>query len=501
MNSSPVFLLYSTLCSIFNVWTILALAIVSFYQWWKKPHPNFPPGPRGVPILGVLPWLGGNPQKVFFDWGQKYGPVLSVRMAGVDTVFLNTYDAINAAFVKQGDNFSGKTTMELFNDVLGNNGVVFVDFDDKMRNQRKFAMQTLKKLGMGKQKMENIVNEEVCHFANYLKSKLGKPVDLQSDYDNMIGNVICVMTFGHRYDYDDPKFKRIFELLTKLFTEDENLLILLMYFYKYLRYIPPFRGVHQSYAKRENTIADVIKPIIEEHKRNFQADCISDYIDAFLYEQKYGKEKDFFTDDQLCVSLRDIFVAGTETTSLTLGWLFLGLLNYPDYHRKVMAEVDKVLGNGTVPSMAYRPDMPVTCAFIQEVMRYCTIIPNALTHKTTQDTTLYGFTLPKGTAVTPNIYAAGFDPVIWPSPHTFSPDRHIDERGKFVYSPKVIPFGMGGRGCIGESLARTEIFLIFVGILQRFTITSGCSTLPTIRNGNLGIFYGPKPYKVRLELR
>ena len=73
----------------------MALLAVSFYQWWKKPHPNFPPGPRGLPIIGVLPWLGGDPQKVLFDWGQKYGPVMSVRMAGVDTVFLNTYDAIN----------------------------------------------------------------------------------------------------------------------------------------------------------------------------------------------------------------------------------------------------------------------------------------------------------------------------------------------------------------------------------------------------------------------
>ncbi|CAK8671506.1 unnamed protein product [Clavelina lepadiformis] len=91
--------------------------------------------------------------------------------------------------------------------------------------------------------------------------------------------------------------------------------------------------------------------------------------------------------------------------------------------------------------------------------------------------------------------------IIWPSPHTFSPARHIDESGKFVYSPKVIPFGIGRRACIGESLARSEIFLMFVGILQRFTITSGYSNLPTISNEHLGLFYGPKPYKVRLEHR
>ncbi|CAK8671502.1 unnamed protein product [Clavelina lepadiformis] len=145
MFSNAVDAMFWMVNSALNVWTILALLAVSFYEWWKKPHPNFPPGPRGLPIIGVLPWLGGDPQKVLFDWGQKYGTVMSVRMAGVDNVFLNTYDAINTAFVKQGDNFSGRPAVELFTDVLKFNGLVYVDFGGKLLNQRKFAMQALKR--------------------------------------------------------------------------------------------------------------------------------------------------------------------------------------------------------------------------------------------------------------------------------------------------------------------------------------------------------------------
>ncbi|CAK8671505.1 unnamed protein product [Clavelina lepadiformis] len=245
----------------------------------------------------------------------------------------------------------------------------------------------------------------------------------------------------------------------------------------------------------------MFRPMIDKHKKNFQPDCIRDYIDAFLYEQKYGKEKEYFTDPQLRVTVRDLFVGGTETTSTTLAWLFLGLLNYPDYHEKIVAEVDEVLGGSGNPSMAHRPDMPVTCAFIQEVMRYCAIIPIALTHKTTQDTTLYGFTLPKGTAVTSSIHVVHFDPQNFPNPHVFNPGRHIDENGKFVYSAKVVAFSLGRRACLGEALAKMEVFLIFVGILQKFIISSGSTDLPTMRDGNMGLFYGPKPYKVILELR
>ena len=191
---------YSALCSALNVWTLLVLLAVSFYRWWKKPHPNFPPGPRGLPVIGVLPWLGGDPQKVLFDWGQKYGPVMSVRMANVDTVFLNNFDAINSvscwsiescvklisntallfilysrfhsltasfygkscgdalnktsiwtrtfslqALVKQGDTFSGRTKLKPASDILGNNGLVMTDYGEKLLNQKRFAAKTLRR--------------------------------------------------------------------------------------------------------------------------------------------------------------------------------------------------------------------------------------------------------------------------------------------------------------------------------------------------------------------
>ncbi|XP_076820809.1 cytochrome P450 2J4-like [Clavelina lepadiformis] len=488
------------LYSAINLWTVLALLIVAFYQWWKKPHPNFPPGPRGVPILGALPWLT-NPQDTFLKWGQKYGPVMSVRMAGVDTVFLNTYDAINTALVKHGEDFSGRPPLRFVTDVIGHNGIILTDYGDRFRHQRKFALHSLKKLGMGKQEMEKSINEEVHHFAKYLKSKLGKPIDLSLKLETMTSNVICLMAFGQRFGYDHAQFKQIIHVLHNMYTEDESLLMLLIYFYEYVHFIPPFKGAKQRFWNAEKAIADVWQPIIDEHKKNFNPDCIRDYIDAFLYEQKYGKQKEYFTDTQLKVVVRDLFQGGTESTSSTLAWLYLALLNYPVYHKQIVAEVDTVIGSNSSPSMAHKSDMPVTSAFIQEVMRYCTIVPNSLGHKTTNTTTVFGFTLPKGTPVMPNLYATHFDPNTWQNPHEFNPGRHIDQDGKFVFSPKIIPFSLGKRACLGESLARMEVFLMFVGILQKFTITSGTSNLPSLTEGRLGFLYTTKPYKVILELR
>ena len=57
--------------------------------------PKFPPGPEGVPILGILPYLKKHPLRLFKKWSlEKYGPVMSVKFMDKKVVVLNNYDVI-----------------------------------------------------------------------------------------------------------------------------------------------------------------------------------------------------------------------------------------------------------------------------------------------------------------------------------------------------------------------------------------------------------------------
>ena len=86
--------LYDYVITPATIWTLLILVIAFlFYQWWKKPHPNFPPLIRGFPGLGVIPYLDNYPQKIFKKWSMNMKePVIAVRIGSTDTVVLNTYE-------------------------------------------------------------------------------------------------------------------------------------------------------------------------------------------------------------------------------------------------------------------------------------------------------------------------------------------------------------------------------------------------------------------------
>uniref|UniRef100_A0A8D2A031 Cytochrome P450 2J2 n=1 Tax=Sus scrofa TaxID=9823 RepID=A0A8D2A031_PIG len=132
---------------------------------------------------------------------------------------------------------------------------------------------------------------------------------------------------------------------------------------------------------------------------------------------------------------------------------------YPKIHEKVQAEIDRVLGQSQQPSTAARESMPYTNAVIHEVQRMGNIIPMNAPRQVAADTTLAGYHLPKGTMIMTNLTALHRDPAEWATPDTFNPE-HFLENGKFKKRE---------RACLGEQLARTELFVFFTSLLQKFS--------------------------------
>lgn len=98
----------------------------------------------------------------------------------------------------------------------------------------------------------------------------------------------------------------------------------------------------------------------------------------------------------------------------------------------------------------------------------------------------------------PNLWAVHNDSARWPEPEKFRPERHLDENGKFVPSPYIIPFSAGGRRCLGEQMARMEVFKFLVTIAQAFQLEKDPNDkdLPDIDLGSNGIIFVPHAFKI-----
>jgi len=95
-----------------------------------------------------------------------------------------------------------------------------------------------------------------------------------------------------------------------------------------------------------------------------------------------------------------------------------------------------------------------------------------------------------------NLYAVHNDKEIWGDPETFRPERYLTKDGKEIDKnhPKVIPFSIGKRQCLGEVLARNNIFLFLTSLFQRFDILEAAG--PNVGTPRAGVFRFPAPFKV-----
>ncbi|XP_078491649.1 cytochrome P450 2C16-like [Ciona intestinalis] len=479
---------------------VVSLVLFVYYYWWKFPHPRYPPGVRGIPVLGALPFLGKFAERDFMRWSrEKYGPIMSVRFGQRDSVVLNDYESIYEAMVKQGPAFRSRPSMKLITSYSKGFGLGFPEANKKFLDVRNFSSKALRGFGIGSQELEERISEVVRDLVQSFQRLDGKPTDVGIIVATTVGNVIASIVFGKKFHSGDKDFQRHLQLIFTTFGDKENAnYILLMMYFPSLRHIPPFKKAWKTFMNEHFEQLAICRKGIEEHKKKLDVNEPKGYVDAFLIEmKKHSPEDSWFHEESLVTCIFDMFLAGTETTTSTIMWGMIALMHYPEIQEKLHKEIVNATGEA-LPSLDQRDELPLIQAFIQELYRHMTIVPLALQHKTLKDVDIGGYCIPKDTIVLTNIHAVHHDPNIWKNPSEFNIYRHIDEDGKFIPSKKVIPFGIGCRSCIGERLARLEIFLILASIIKRFEILPdpGSKELPDYKDGINGFLYVPRPFKV-----
>ncbi|XP_028666621.1 cytochrome P450 2J4-like [Erpetoichthys calabaricus] len=442
--------------------------LLSDYIKHRAPK-NFPPSPLGLPFLGNVFSLDSKQTYVYIGkLAEQYGDVFSLRLGGETTVFVSGYKTVKDLLVTQTDALTSRPAAPLFERINKCQGVT-VNNGYPWRQQRRFTLSTLRNFGVGKKSLESIVSEEICFFHKTFKEEGGKPFNPHFIINNAVSNIICSIVFGHRFDYSDSRFQELLHLISEI-TYLEGTLWVQVYnaFPRLMKLLP---GRHNQLFFYFERIMDFLREEIREHKVEWDPSSPRDYIDCYLAEIENRKNdvEAQFHEENLAYCLLDLFVAGTETTSTTLRWALLYMMKYPHVQEQVRAEIDSVIGRERPPSMEDRTNMPYTDAVIHEIQRFSNIVPLGLLRKTNEDVTLSGCFIPKNTTVVINLTSVLFDKNEWETPDSFNPGHFLNADGKFKRKDAFMAFSAGKRSCLGESLARMELFLFFSSLLQKFT--------------------------------
>ncbi|UMM32679.1 hypothetical protein L5515_006390 [Caenorhabditis briggsae] len=465
---------------------IFTFTVLYFFNefYWKRR--SLPAGPTPLPIIGNMLEMFSYPPpgtSAFSAWTQKFGKIYTIWMGTTPAVVVTGYKELKETFVNDGDSYSDKMIVNKFNTSFrgGDFGVIDTN-GNTWKEHRKFALHTLKDFGMGKEAMEASIQLEVDNIEKELKRMEGKDVNLQELYDMAIANVINQFLFGIRFN-NPAKFNEIKSYLDDFFDVQGSMRVYLSYT---INWLPQWMVelLTPDVAKTREGIFGFLEQQIKEHREeiDFDSEDSKDFVEIFMKEQKRReseKDHETFSNDHLRNMCFDMWSAGMHTTSNTMGWLTAFAMNNPDAQRKMQKELTEVVGDRMV-TMKDKLKLPYTNAFINETQRLANLVPINLPHATTRDVELAGCIVPKGTTVIHQISSVLYDPEIFPEPRKFKPERFLDDSGNLKKSEELIPFSIGKRVCLGEGLARMELFLFTANLFNQFEFLESANGVPSL---------------------
>uniref|UniRef100_A0A3B4UJ36 Cytochrome P450 2K1-like n=1 Tax=Seriola dumerili TaxID=41447 RepID=A0A3B4UJ36_SERDU len=438
-----------------TIMTLLLVYLVSTFSFSSQEDKKEPPGPRPLPLL-ENECKQNNICNIYCLFTVYLGPKKVVVLAG--------YKTVKEALVNYAEEFGERDPMLIMLEVSQGHGVLWSN-GESWKKMRRFAFMNLRDYGMGKKACEDKICEEkafdTTQPVNYV-CKFTSLVDRTNRNSQLVGSpsiqVYNLFPWTGRWISNKKKFCKLYEANKKINLE-----------------------------------------LFRRLKETLNPQMCRGFVDAFLVRKQHLEVGNHlhFHNENLLMTVIQLFGAGTETTSTTIRWGLLFMAKYPKIQDQVQEELSRVIGSRQV-QVEDRKNLPFTDAVIHETQRLANIIPFSLPHKTSQDVTFQGYFIKKGTTVYPLLTSVLYDESEWEKPYSFYPAHFLDKDGKFVKRDAFLPFSAGRRICLGESLARMELFIFFTTLLQhfRFTPPPGVSEDELDLTAHMGLSLSPSPHKL-----
>ncbi|KAF5372596.1 hypothetical protein D9758_005204 [Tetrapyrgos nigripes] len=476
--------------------------LVRDYQRSRHRLP-LPPGPRGLPLLGnLLDMPKEKDWETFAKWNEEYGDLVSVRVFNQTFVFISSPLVASDLFDRQSSIYSDRPVLPMAGELMGwKNSMGFTPYGSTWRKIRRLSHQLLGTPG----RVEVFHAHEEMETVKLLKRLLERPEALKEHLRKTAGAIILRISYGYQVKEGprDP-FVDLVNLAVEQVSQALAPGSFLVNLVPALLHLPewfPGAGFKQIAKEWGKSLSDTVEKPYEYVKEQMASGTNET---SFVSKLLSDSEKKLDSEEEFAIkwAAQSFYAAGSDTTVGVIYEFFKMMVLYPDVQAKAQEELDRVLGawesdssdqcneDGEkktrklerLPLIKDRPHLPYVDALVKEVFRIFIVVPMGVPHMATEDNIYKGYFIPKGAICFANIWKMTHDPVTYPDPMTFNPERFLGPNPQ--KDPRELMFGFGRRICAGLHLADLSVFISCAMVLATFNIdkaydeTSGAALIP-----------------------
>ncbi|XP_047148080.1 cytochrome P450 82A4-like [Vigna umbellata] len=478
-----------------NSTTIGLLSLILFclflYNPFKFRQGKEPPTVAGAwPIIGHLLLLTRSkaPHKTLGALAEKYGPIFTIQLGSKKTVVINNWEIAKECFTTNDTVISSRPKLVAV-ELMGYNTAMFgfAPYGPYWRELRKITSSEI----ISSRRVDQLQHVRVAELQDSIKElynlwrrQKGESgyalVELKQWFSHLVFNMILRMVDGKRYfdgeNSDDEKAQRFvkaveeFVRLLGLFAVGDAI--------PWLRWLD-FGGHEKAMKETAEELYSILDEKVEEHRQKKglgeKVDEFQDFIDTMisLFD---GRTIGGFDGDTLTKStVLSVISGGTDTTNTTLTWAISLILANSSVLKKVKNELDIQIGKEKLVSVSDISKLTYLQAIVKETLRLYPAGPLLAPREFTENCTLSGYNIKKGTRLITNAWKIQTDSNVWEDPLEFKPERFltthkdVEMKGRHF---ELLPFGSGRRMCPGVSFGLQMVHFVLASFLHSFEILS-----------------------------
>ncbi|KAI0816964.1 cytochrome P450 [Trametes gibbosa] len=440
---------------------VVFVALTFFLNRRNKSPLPLPPGPPPLPLIGnVLDFPKQHLGREVRSISEKYGDVAYMNVFGQSVIVVNSYETAHELFEKRSKNYSDRPHSAMINLTKLDWMFVFKEYGPEWR---KYRRELHTSFVPGVTPRYHQVQRQITR--ELLRNLLDTPADFSAHIEFSFAAVVLRITYGLDAAQGERKYYKLVDRLAtiagEVATPGRHIVEALPSSVLRLPSWFPGTGFKKLASGWKEEVVTIRDYLYDAAKETMKANGERESIITKLAEEN--------VEEALARNVAaTIYAAGADTTNASVHAFMFAMAMHPEAQCKAQAELDAVIGPERLPDFSDQSALPYVSALVKEVMRWHVVGPLSIPRRSVDDDEFRGYFIPKGSVIIPNQWAMSRDPVQYPDPERFYPERflidgklnpHVRDPASFVICP-------------GRHFGETGLFITCAYILHTLVVSA-----------------------------